>query len=296
MRPDEHLDLVELVHTEDATRVLAVGSSLAAEARREAGVAKRQHRLVDAVATVHASERDLCSADQVQIVFGDPVHLMLVSREEARVDHHLFAHQHGRHHRNETAGDELRQRVLHECELDLHRATRDVGESAAADGSAELVVDPTEVTAEVGVIHRWRGVLFADGRNDRAFVFAAVRHRRVCRDRQLQRERLHLVVDDVVVRLGGRQFGLDQACGLDLRRPLLGRSFADLLGDGVGAGPGVFDGELQVVVAGTQRDELIDQVRLGALALDACSIVRFGEPLEVDHPCEGTAPGRSELS
>src|ERR1700678_2260804 len=38
----EHLDLVELVYAEDATRVLACGPGLAPEARREAGVAQRQ--------------------------------------------------------------------------------------------------------------------------------------------------------------------------------------------------------------------------------------------------------------
>ena len=40
----EHLDLVELVHAEDAARVLAGGARLAPEAGREPGVAARQPR------------------------------------------------------------------------------------------------------------------------------------------------------------------------------------------------------------------------------------------------------------
>ena len=39
---DEQLDLVELVHAEHAARVLAGRARLAAEARREGGVAERQ--------------------------------------------------------------------------------------------------------------------------------------------------------------------------------------------------------------------------------------------------------------
>ena len=42
----EHLDLVELVHAEDAARVLARGARLAPEAGREAGVAARHPSMI----------------------------------------------------------------------------------------------------------------------------------------------------------------------------------------------------------------------------------------------------------
>src|SRR3712207_7403099 len=43
----EHLDLVEPVHADDAAGVLAVGTGLAAEAGRPAGVAQRPARQVE---------------------------------------------------------------------------------------------------------------------------------------------------------------------------------------------------------------------------------------------------------
>jgi hypothetical protein len=64
----EHLDLVELVHPDDAAGVLAVAAGLAAEAGREAGVAQRQ--LVDDLAGVEAGERHLGGADEVEVVVG----------------------------------------------------------------------------------------------------------------------------------------------------------------------------------------------------------------------------------
>ena len=55
----EHLDLVELVHAEDPPRVAPGGAGLAAEARREAGVAQRQRAVLEDLAGVQRGERDL---------------------------------------------------------------------------------------------------------------------------------------------------------------------------------------------------------------------------------------------
>ena len=79
----EHLDLVELVHAEDAARVLAGGAGLAAEAGREAGVAERQRRRVEDLAGVQRGQRDLRGADQVQVVLGQAVDLLLGVGQEA---------------------------------------------------------------------------------------------------------------------------------------------------------------------------------------------------------------------
>src|SRR6201999_1707278 len=63
----EHLDLVELMHAEDPARVLAGGSGLAAEARREARVAEWQRSAVEDLPGVQRRERDLGGADQIQV-------------------------------------------------------------------------------------------------------------------------------------------------------------------------------------------------------------------------------------
>ncbi len=82
----EHLDLVELVHAEDAARVLARGPRLAAKARREARVAQRQPLAVEDLPVVQRGQRDLGGADEEQLVLGQAVDLLLGVRQEARPD------------------------------------------------------------------------------------------------------------------------------------------------------------------------------------------------------------------
>jgi hypothetical protein len=67
-RVDEHLELVELVHPDDAAGVLAVRAGLAAVAGRPAGVALRARGQVEDLAHVVAGERHLARADEVQVV------------------------------------------------------------------------------------------------------------------------------------------------------------------------------------------------------------------------------------
>ena len=89
----EHLDLVELVHAEDAARVLAVGAGLAPEARRVARVARRQRVGVERVAAVQRRERHLARADEEELAVVDVVHLRAVGREEAGLFHRALAHE-----------------------------------------------------------------------------------------------------------------------------------------------------------------------------------------------------------
>src|SRR6266487_744115 len=67
MREAEHLRLVELVHTEDAAGVLPVRAGLAAEARREPGVAQGERVWVDDLTAMQRRERDLARPDEEQL-------------------------------------------------------------------------------------------------------------------------------------------------------------------------------------------------------------------------------------
>ena len=182
---------------------------------------------------MHASEWHLGGADQIQIVLRHTVDLMLVGREEARVDHHLFADQHRRHYGVEAPSDELAQRPLHERELDLHGGSGDVGKPRTAYRRPELVIHPADVATEVGMIH-WRRIRrTANGGDNSALVLATIGNRLVGRNRKLQRARHQLRVERGVLGFGLAKFCFDRTCGLDLCRALIGRCLPDLLRNGV---------------------------------------------------------------
>lgn len=86
-RAYEHLDLVELVHADDAAGVLAVRAGLAAVARAPARVAQRAARQVDDLVRVVARERHLGRADGVLVVSLEAVDLVRVRTEEPRAAH-----------------------------------------------------------------------------------------------------------------------------------------------------------------------------------------------------------------
>ena len=85
---DEALDLVELVHADDAAGVLAVAAGLAAEARRPARVAQRPAGQVEDFVGVIAGQRHLGGADEVEVVGLEPVDLLGVRAEEPGARHH----------------------------------------------------------------------------------------------------------------------------------------------------------------------------------------------------------------
>ena len=113
---DEHLDLVELVHPEDAASVLAIGAGLPAEAGRPTGVAQRPGRQVDDLLGVVAGQRHLGGAHQVQVVVAEPVHLGGVRAEEPGALHNLGADEHRRDHQGEPGGDRSGRRQLQQPE------------------------------------------------------------------------------------------------------------------------------------------------------------------------------------
>ena len=100
----EHLHLVELVHPEDAPRVLAGGARLAPEAGGDAHVAQGQVGRGQDLVGVQPGQRHLGGADQVEVVLGRAVDRGPVGGEEAGPEHRLLAHQHRRHDRREALG------------------------------------------------------------------------------------------------------------------------------------------------------------------------------------------------
>ena len=104
LRPaeDELLDLVELVHPEQAFRVDAMGADLAAELGRESRQGERQPADVDHLVHEHRSHRVLRRRDQVEVLALDLVHHVL---EIGEVDDALVrraAHQERRDDRGEA--------------------------------------------------------------------------------------------------------------------------------------------------------------------------------------------------
>ena len=127
----EHLDLVELVHAEDSARVLAGRAGLAAEARREPGIAQRQPLGFDHLAVVQRRQRDLGGADEVQLVLGHVVDLLLGVRQKAGPVQRAFAHEHRRDHRFEAVPAQLLKRPAHERQLEHHEVAFQVGKARA---------------------------------------------------------------------------------------------------------------------------------------------------------------------
>ena len=153
-RVDEHLELVELVHADDAAGVLAVGAGLAAVAGRPAGIALRAGCHVDDLAHVVAGEGHLARADEVEVVGFELVDLVGVLAEETRAAHHLGAHERRRDHRDEPGVDGALQRERHERVLEARADAGEEVEARARHLGAALHVDRAELLAEGEVVER----------------------------------------------------------------------------------------------------------------------------------------------
>ena len=82
LRELDHLDLVELVHADDAAGVTASGASLLAEARGERRVPQRELGAVKELAAVNVGQHDLRGRDEVHAA-GDVVEVLVELRELA---------------------------------------------------------------------------------------------------------------------------------------------------------------------------------------------------------------------
>ena len=125
------------------------GARLAPEAGREARVAQRQVGGVEDLAGVHRRQRDLARADEVQVVFGHVVDLLLGVGQHARAVERLLAHEHRRDDRLEALAAQLRHDPLHERELEHHEIAAQDREARARQPRAALHVDPLAGQLEV---------------------------------------------------------------------------------------------------------------------------------------------------
>ena len=86
-------------------------------------------------------ERDLGRPDQVEVVVGQAVDLLLGVGQEARAVERLLADEHGRDHGLEAVADELVHRPRDERELEQREVAAQVGEARARQARAALHVD-----------------------------------------------------------------------------------------------------------------------------------------------------------
>ena len=128
----EHLDLVELVHPQDAAGVLAVGAGLLAEAGRPPGVPQRQAVGVEHLVHVERRERHLRGAHEVEVLLGQVVDVLGRLGEEAGALHRLRLDQHRRYDGHEPGLERLGHRQVEHRELQLGADAGQVVEPGAA--------------------------------------------------------------------------------------------------------------------------------------------------------------------
>ena len=242
---DEHFDLVELVHADDAGGVLASGTGFTAIAGAPTAVAQRAVGQIEDLILMHAGERHLGGTDQILLVgLAQTVDLVRMRFEEAGAAHHFRAHQRRGDGQGETVllglvdghgqhGD------LHAC----HLAAQEV-ETGATDLHAALHIDAGNATAEGQMILRFEAFRrkiadLTDLLDDHVVVLAAFRSLRL---------------DDVgQLPHGGRVlFGCGIGGGLvlgDLLGQFLG--FGDQLGLLVGRGRGDLLADLLLLRTGS---------------------------------------------
>ncbi len=153
-RVDEHLDLVEPVHPDDALGVLAVRAGLLAEARAERGVAQRQRRRVEDLVGVVGRHRHLGGADEVEVLALDPVDVVGGLAEEAGALHRARPDQRRRDHLGEAGVAGLLHGQVDQRQLELGADAGEEVEARARHLGAALDVDGAEHPAELDVVAR----------------------------------------------------------------------------------------------------------------------------------------------
>ena len=151
---DEHLHLVELVHPDDASGVLAVGASLAAEARGPAGIAQREGTRREDLIAVQASQGDLGRAHEVHVVRLDPIDVLRRLAKKSRALHRPGRDKHRRDDGDEAVAGRLRHRQVEQRDLQQSTRSHEVVEARARDLGRAFDVDRTQHLAEFEVITR----------------------------------------------------------------------------------------------------------------------------------------------
>ena len=98
---------------------------------------------------MQGGQRDLGGPDEVEVVVGHTVDLLLGVGEEAGPEHRLLAHEHGRDDRLEPVRAEPLDGEAHERELEQDQRPAQVGEARARHARAGLHVDETAQQLEV---------------------------------------------------------------------------------------------------------------------------------------------------
>ena len=153
---------------------------------------------------MHPGERDLGRAGEEEAVLLELVDVRLLGREEARADHRLLAHEHGREHRHESGRGDVIEREAVERQREQRRVADDVAEPRAGEARGALELEAPDLARLLRLRERRRLAEAAD--LDGVVLGVAVRSRGVRRVRD-ERERL------LAGRLGGGE--------LLLRRPQL---------------------------------------------------------------------------
>ncbi len=151
---DESLDLVELVHADDAAGVLAVTARLPPEAGRPTGIPLGPIGQVDDLAGVESGQRHLGGADEVHVVLGEVVDLLCVGAEEPGARHDLRPYQHRRDHQRETVVDGHPYRELEQAELEQRPGAGEEVEAGTGHLRAAFHVDQPQRLPQLEVVLR----------------------------------------------------------------------------------------------------------------------------------------------
>src|SRR5262245_14016027 len=157
----EHLDLVELVHAEDAAGVAAGRPGLSPEAGRDAAIALRQVAHLQDLVGVQGGERDLGGADQEELVPRHLVDHLALTRENAGPEEGTLADQNRRNRRFEALFTDQLGGEADQDELDHHQVAEQIGEARARRLGRRLHVDPAVALAEIEVVERLEAELRA---------------------------------------------------------------------------------------------------------------------------------------
>ncbi|CAL2067135.1 protein of unknown function [Streptomyces murinus] len=232
----EHLDLVELVHAEDAPGVLAVRTGLAAEAGREARVPQRQLVGVEDLVHVVRRERHLGGADQVEVVLVEVVDVLRGLAEEAGAGHRLRADQRRGQHRSEAGRGGLGHRRVHQGQLQQGADTGEEVEAGAGDLGAALDVDRAEQLPEFQMVLGFKalGTEVADGavrlQGDEVLL-AADGDVGVDEVAEPEQQLMGLGVGRVALGVGGLDVGLELLGPLEQLGLLVGGGLGDQLAE-----------------------------------------------------------------
>ena len=105
------------------------------------GVAQRQLVGGQDLVAVHRGQRHLGGADEVEVVVGQGVDLLLGVGQKAGAVQRLLADEHRRDHRLKALAAELLHGVAHERQLQQDQVAAQVGKARAREPRAALHVD-----------------------------------------------------------------------------------------------------------------------------------------------------------